>query len=117
MKIRKGDMVQVLVGDDKSDTPHKVIEVVDDGKRVRIEGVNRAYKHVKKGHKRSPTGGRLSIEMPVAVSNVALYCQKCGKGVRVGFRYAADGSKVRVCKKCNSDLGQVSPARKAYAKK
>ena len=112
MKIRRGDMVQVITGDDAGKDPKRVVQVLDDGKKVLIEGVNRVYKHVKKGHPRSPQGGRLSREMPIDISNVLLYCNSCGRGVRVGFKIREDGSKIRHCKKCSGDLGLVSPAKK-----
>jgi large subunit ribosomal protein L24 len=117
MKIKSGDMVQVLVGRDASKTPRKVLEVVDEGKKVIVEGVNRVYKHVKRGHPKSPQGGRLSREMAIDISNVALYCAHCGRGVRVGYKYTADGSKVRHCRKCQAELGQVSPPKARYATK
>ena len=116
MKIKKGDLVQVISGDDAGKEPRKVLQIVDDGKKLVVEGVNRAYKHVKRGHPRSPQGGRLSREMPIDISNVLLYCNSCGRGVRVGFKYEVDGSKVRHCKKCQKVLGNVSPANPRYAK-
>lgn len=117
MKIRRGDMVQVLVGDQAGKEPRKVLEIVQDGEKLVVEGVNRVFKHVKKGHPKSPQGGRLSKEMPISMSNVQLFCRACNRGVRVGFKYAEDGSKSRVCKKCGADLGRVSPPRPRYAKK
>jgi len=65
MKIRRGDTVLVIAGDDASTTARKVLSVVAGGKKVLVEGVNRVYKHVKRGHPRSPQGGRLSKEMPI----------------------------------------------------
>jgi large subunit ribosomal protein L24 len=115
VKIKRGDMVQVLIGDDAGKTPRKVLEIVDGGKKVVVEGVNRVYKHVRRGHPKSPQGGRLSREMPIDISNVLLYCNACGRGVRVGFKYKADGSKIRHCRKCQADLGTVSPPRPRYA--
>lgn len=115
MKIKRGDMVQVIAGDDAGDAPRKVLQVIDGGKKVLIEGVNRVYKHVKRGHPKSPQGGRLSLEMPIDISNVLLYCNACGRGVRVGFRYRPDGTKVRHCRKCQAELGVVSPAKPRYA--
>jgi large subunit ribosomal protein L24 len=117
MKIKSGDMVQVLIGDDAGKTPRKVLEIVDGGLKVIVEGVNRVYKHVRRGHPKSPQGGRLSREMPVDISNVALYCSVCHRGVRVGFKYKPDGSKIRHCKKCQADLGTISPPRPRYAEK
>ena len=117
MKINRGDMVQVLVGDDAGKAPRKVLSVVAGGLKVVVEGVNRVYKHVRRGHPKSPQGGRLSREMPIDISNVLLYCSACGRGVRVGFKYKPDGSKCRHCKKCQADLGTVSPARARYAER
>lgn len=116
MKIKRGDMVQVIHGDDKDVTPRKVLGIVQDGKKVLVEGVNRVYKHVKRGHPKSPQGGRLSREMPIDISNVLLYCTTCGTGRRVGFKYREDGSKYRHCRKCQADLGTVSPPKPRYSK-
>jgi len=119
MKIRKGDMVAVIAGDQADNTPRKVLEVLDRGRKVIVEGVNRVYKHVRRGHPKSPQGGRLSREMPIDISNVQLYCMACGRGVRVGYRYRDDGSKYRYCKRkgCQADLGSISPPRARYAKR
>lgn len=115
MKIKRGDMVQVVVGDDAGGQPRKVLQVLDEGRKVVVEGVNRVYKHVRRGHPKSPQGGRLSREMPIDISNVLLYCNSCNRGVRVGYEYQADGSKRRRCKKCRGDLGAVSPPKARYA--
>jgi len=117
MKIKRGDMVQVMAGDDAGDSARKVLQVVDGGKKVVVEGVNRVYKHVKRGHPKSPQGGRLSREMPIDISNVLLYCTACGRGVRVGFKYKPDGAKIRHCRKCQADLGTVSPPKARYAER
>lgn len=123
MKIRRGDLVEVTNGAgarksaDKPVTPRKVLHIVDDGKKVVVEGINRVYKHVKRGHPKSPQGGRLSLEMPIDISNVLLYCDSCSRGVRVGYRFKDDGAKVRFCKKCKKELSTVSAANPKYAKK
>ncbi len=123
MKIKRGDIVEVIRGaesrksQDKPVVPRKVLHVVDDGKKVVVEGVNRVYKHIKRGHPKSPQGGRLSIEMPIDISNVALYCDSCGRGVRVGYKFREDGTKVRVCRKCKKEIDVISPSNPKYAKK
>jgi large subunit ribosomal protein L24 len=111
MRIKRNDLVQVISGDNKGKSPRKVLQIVDGGRQVVVEGVNRVYKHVRRGHPKSPQGGRLSREMPIDMSKVLLYCNACGRGVRVGFRFRPDGSKYRACRKCQADLGTVSPAR------
>ena len=117
MKIKRNDSVVVITGDDAGKTPHRVLQVLDDGKRIVVEGVNRVYKHVKRGHPKSPQGGRLQLEMSIAVSNVKLFCSSCGKGVRVGYRFANDGSKERFCKSCQAMIDKVSPPPPAKLKK
>jgi large subunit ribosomal protein L24 len=117
MKIKRGDMVEVITGDDAvkrengKGTARKVLQIVAGGKKVLIEGVNRVYKHVKRGHPKSPQGGRLSREMPIDISNVQLYCNSCGRGVRVGYKLTAEGAKIRVCRRCDADLGTVTPPK------
>jgi large subunit ribosomal protein L24 len=108
MNIRKDDTVQVLTGDDKGRTGRVLRVLVDKGKVV-VEGINRVYKHMKPS-RRNPQGGRLSKEMPVDVSNVALFCPNCRRGVRVARRINDDGSKERVCKKCDRSLGIIRKA-------
>ena len=116
MKIKSGDRVQVTNGANAGAAPRKVLQIVQGGNKVVVEGVNRVYKHVRRGHPKSPQGGRLSREMPIDISNVLLYCDACGRGVRVGMKYTADGSKVRFCRRCSAELGNVSPANPKYAK-
>ncbi len=43
-------------------------------------------------------------EAPIQVSNLMLYCSECGQGVRVRKKILGDGSKIRVCSKCEADL-------------
>lgn len=117
MRIRKGDNVVIIAGDDASDVPHRVIEVVDGGKKLVVEGINRVHKHVKRGHPKSPQGGRLQLDMPIDASNAMLYCSSCNSKTRVGYRYGDDGSKQRFCRKCKATVGEpMSPPRTKYAK-
>jgi ribosomal protein L24 len=62
MRILKGDMVVVSAGDDRAKQPRRVLRLVEGGARIVVEGVNRVYRHVRKGHPKSPQGGRLSVE-------------------------------------------------------
>jgi large subunit ribosomal protein L24 len=123
MRIRKGDMVKIITGkvaaaEKPKDQPaRRVLQVLDGGEKVVIEGVNMVFKHVKRGHPKSPQGGRLRLEMPIHSSNVMFVCPSCSATAKLGMRYLADGSKERFCKKCDKSAGQISPARKAHAKK
>lgn len=109
MFIKSNDTVEVIAGNGKG-TRGKVLAIDREGGRITVEGINRAYKHVRRSQK-NPQGGRLNKEMPIAISNVLLLCNKCGKGVRVGARFLQDGSKERFCKKCSTALGQIAPAK------
>jgi large subunit ribosomal protein L24 len=115
MHVRKDDIVQVLTGDDRGSTG-RVLRTLPTENKVVVEGINRVYKHLKP-NRRNAQGGRLSKEMPVAASNVLLYCSTCRRGVRIGARYADDGHKERFCRKCKNSLGALSKPRKAHAKK
>jgi large subunit ribosomal protein L24 len=116
MHVKKDDMVEVIAGDDaEAGRARRILRVLPDADKVVVEGVNRVYKHVKP-NRRNNQGGRLSREMPIAVSNVLLFCGTCRRGTRTGHRYAGDGHKERFCKKCGAGLGALSKARKAYAK-
>ena len=117
MKIKKGDSVVVIAGDEKGPAVRKVISVVDGGQKLVVEGVNRAFKHVRRGHPKSPQGGRLQIELAIDASNVKLYCPSCNSPTRVGFRFTDDGAKERFCKKCSASLGIIGRAKASYAKK
>lgn len=117
MKIKKGDSVIVTKGNDKGETPRRVLSVTKDGQKVVVQGVNVALKHVKRGHPKSPQGGRLEVEMPISAANILYYCESCGSGSRLGYRYNEDGSKDRYCRKCSTSVGSVSPAKAKYATK
>src|SRR4029077_4732423 len=112
------DIVEVITGDDagtnKARTTGRVLKVLPEANKVLVEGINRVYRHMKPS-RRNAQGGRLSKEMPVAISNVLLYCATCRRGVRIGRRYTADGRKERYCKKCGTGLGLLSKARAPYA--
>lgn len=115
MQIKLDDTVQVITGDDRG-VRGKVLSVDRQAGKLVVEGVNLVYKHVRRSQ-RNPQGGRLSKEMPVCTSNVLIVCEKCNQPTRLGVRYANDGAKHRYCKKCGADLGQVAPAKAAYANK
>ena len=121
MRIRKGDLVKIISGRVAAETPVKeqpprrVVQVLDDGQKVIVEGVNLVYKHVKRGHPKSPQGGRLRLEMPIHSSNAMYFFPSCNAEAKLGMRYLADGAKERYCKKCQTSAGQISPARAAHA--
>lgn len=103
MHVRKGDMVEVVGGEDRGRRA-TVMQVIPKKNQVIVEGVNEVYKHLRRD-RRNPQGGRLQREAPVDASNVMLVCTKCDQKTRVGYREAANGKKVRVCRKCDAELG------------
>ncbi|NGN63819.1 50S ribosomal protein L24 [Streptomyces sp. A7024] len=107
MKIKKGDLVQVITGKDRG-KQGKVIQAYPSDERVLVEGVNRVKKHTKAGQtaRGSKTGGIITTEAPIHVSNVQLVVEKDGNKVvtRVGYRFDDEGNKVRVAKRTGEDI-------------
>ena len=100
-KIRKGDEVVVITGKDKGKRGTVLSRV--DVDYVLVEGVNRAKKHVKPNPVKGVAGGIVDKDMPIQISNVALFNPATKKADRVGFKALDDGRKVRVFKS-NGDL-------------
>jgi large subunit ribosomal protein L24 len=93
-KIKKGDEVIVITGKDKGKRGTVLSRV--DAEHVVVEGVNRAKKHVKPNPVKGVVGGIVDKDMPINISNVALYNPATSKADRVGFKTLEDGKKVRV---------------------
>jgi large subunit ribosomal protein L24 len=115
MHIRKDDTVEVLAGDDKG-SRGRVLRVLRDENKVVVEGVNRVYRHLKPS-RRNPQGGRLSKEMPVHASNVALIDPQTNRPTRVGVKYLDDGSKVLIAKRSGATIRTLAKADPKYAKR
>jgi large subunit ribosomal protein L24 len=101
MKIKKGDRVKVLSGKDRG-KEGEVMRVLRSEGKVIIDGVNRTKKHQRQT-RATMQGGIIDKDMPVPASSVAVVCGNCG-ATRVGFRFDDAKGKVRVCRKCGSDL-------------
>ncbi len=95
-KMRKGDAVIVISGKDKGKRGTVTSRV--DATRVLVEGVNRVKKHVKPNPNKGQQGGIVEQEMPIQISNVALFNPGTQKADRVGIKTLEDGRKVRVFK-------------------
>ena len=100
--IKKNDEVIVIAGNEVG-KKGKVLSVDHENGRVIVEGVNMATKH-KKPRRQGETGGIIQQEAALNMSNVMHVCKKCGKPTRIGYTVLKDGSKVRVCKKCNENF-------------
>jgi len=101
MNIKKNDTVIVLSGKDKG-VKGKVLEAMPAENKLLVEKVNVATCHTKP-RKQGETGGIVKRETPIRACKVALFCDKCGKGVRVGFKIE-DGKKTRICRKCGAEI-------------
>lgn len=101
MKIKKGDLVKVMVGKDKGKTG-KVERVYQKQNKILIPGINLYKKHIKKNEK-LPQGGVIELPRPIDVSKVMLICPHCQKPTRVGYQLSGK-NKQRVCRKCDSKI-------------
>ncbi len=101
-KIKKNDIVQIVKGKDKG-KQGKVISLSNGGARAIVEGLNLAKKH-KRQSRQDQKGGIISIEMPVAVANLMIFCKHCSKPSRIGATVLKDGTKTRFCKACKEAL-------------
>ena len=95
-KIRKGDEIVINTGKDKGKRG-TVLRVLETG-QVLVEGANKVKKHAKPNPMKGINGGIMDKEMPIDISNVALFNRATQKGERVGFKLLEDGRKVRVFK-------------------
>jgi len=108
MKIKKGDMVQVLTGKDRG-KKGEVMRAIPKTDKVIVDGVNQVKKH-QRATRATMQGGIIDKDMPLPVANVAIVCPSCGP-TRIGFRFeeTAEGKqeragKRRICRKCGGDL-------------
>lgn len=107
-KIKKGDVVMVIAGEDKGHTG-EVLGVYPKEQKVLVQGANRVYRHLRPS-RQNPQGGRIQKEMPIHISNVLPTDPQTGRPTRVGFRVGEDGTKERVAKASGQSLGTVSRA-------
>jgi large subunit ribosomal protein L24 len=104
MKLHRGDEVVVLAGKDIGKRGTITSVLLD---RDKVIVTSTALVNVVKRHQKprgaTMQGGIIDKEMPIHVSNVALWCNKCG-ATRIGYRFDDDGKKIRVCRRCGSDV-------------
>lgn len=100
MKIKKGDTVKIISGNDKG-KQGKVLRVFSSENKILIEGINLKKKHVRP-KQQGKKGELVKIALPLEVSRVMLVCNKCGKPARVGYKFE-NGRKCRICKRCGTE--------------
>ena len=98
-KIKRGDIVQVIQGADKG-KKGKVITIFTKKGRALVEGIKLVKKH-KRRSQQDQQGGVVSIESPIVLSKLAPFCKTCNRPARVKFSLLKDGTKTKVCRKCN----------------
>ncbi len=98
MKIKKGDIVQIIIGKDKGKTG-RVVKVFSKKNKIIVEGLNLVWKHIRP-RREGEKGQRIQISAPLYISKVMLICSRCGRPIRVGYKILAEGKKVRWCRKC-----------------
>ncbi len=101
MKIKTGDTVIVISGDDKGKTG-KVLKALPKENAVVVEGVNVKKKHVKPSQA-NPKGQVKDITAPIRVCKVAFYDEKSKKGTKIGYKMSGD-KKIRVAKKSGEEI-------------
>lgn len=99
-KIRKGDEVVVIAGKDKGKRG-LVVKVIEERDRVIVENVNMVKRHTKGNPMQGTAGGIVEKEMPLHISNIAVWNPVSNKGDRIGFKNLEDGRKVRVFRSTN----------------
>ncbi|MHC4244984.1 MAG: 50S ribosomal protein L24 [Planctomycetota bacterium] len=107
--IKKGDIVEIIAGDQKGATG-RVLRVILDKNRVVVQGHNIAKKHVRPSRK-NPQGGRINVEQPIHISNVLPVNPKSSRGTRVRFQVSADGGKKRLAADGN-EIGIIRKTKK-----
>jgi large subunit ribosomal protein L24 len=108
MRIAKNDTVMVIAGDYRyRGRTGKVLKVFPETRRIIVEKVRFVKRHTRAMLQQGQQGGILEKEAPIHVSNVMLVCPKCGKPTRLGTTKLADGTRERICKKCNEMVPRV----------
>jgi large subunit ribosomal protein L24 len=102
LKIRKGDLVQVIAGDSKG-SQGKIVEVIIAKNRAIVEGANLVSKHTKP-NAANPNGGIIKMEAAIHISNLMLVDPKSGKPTRVGRKRNEAGKLVRIAKTTGEEI-------------
>jgi large subunit ribosomal protein L24 len=103
ISLRKGDNVRVMSGSDAGKSG-RVLSINPRKNTVIVEHANIIKRHTRPNPAKNIKGGIVEREAPINVSNVMVVCSSCGKHARIGHNVLADGTKVRVCKRCNTTL-------------
>jgi large subunit ribosomal protein L24 len=101
MKLKKGDLVKIVLGKDKGKTG-KIEKVLPKIKKVLVTGVNQYKRHLK-AKAQGQSSEIVTVTKPLSDQNVAFICPHCKKQTRIGFRIEKN-DKIRVCRKCDKKI-------------
>src|SRR3954462_1156138 len=101
--LRKNDTIEVPNGKDAGKRG-KILKVLPKKARVIVQGVGFHKKHTRPNPQRNIKGGIAEREAPIHASNVMIVCGECGKRTRIGHKLMADGTKARICRRCQGVL-------------
>lgn len=101
--LKKNDVVMVIKGKDRGKTG-KILKVIPEKRKAVVERVNFVKEFMRPDRSRNIQGGIMEREAPMNISNLMIYCSDCGQGVRIKKMIQDDGSKIRVCSKCEMNL-------------
>ncbi len=103
MALKKGDIVVVNKGKDKGKSG-KILMIFPEKNRVIVEKVNFVKEFIRPDRSKNIQGGIMEKEAPLSVANLMIFCSDCGQGVRMRKKVLEDGSRIRVCQKCDMSL-------------
>ncbi|MEK7552532.1 MAG: 50S ribosomal protein L24 [Patescibacteria group bacterium] len=101
MKLKKGENVVVIAGKDRGQTG-KIAQVFPQRSQVVVEGIN-LRKRRERPKKAGEKGQIVSVAFPLDSSKVMIKCDRCGRGVRVGYR-VTEAKKIKICRRCQQPI-------------
>jgi len=101
MKLKKGDLVKIVLGKDKGKTG-KIEKILPKIEKVLVTGINQYKRHMK-ARAQGQSSEIVTITKPLPCTNVALICPHCKAQTRIGFRVEKN-DKIRVCRKCDKKI-------------
>jgi len=103
LSIRKNDIVIVTQGKDRGKTGKVLVMYPDKGRAV-VERINFVKEFIRPDRSKNKQGGIMEKEAAIPISRLMIYCEECGQGVRIRTKRHDDGSRTRICPKCDNSL-------------
>lgn len=102
MKIKKGDLVKIICGQNHG-KQGRVERVLVKKQQLIVEGLNLRVKNVR-ARRQGEKGQVVQYAAPLALSNVQVICPKCTRSTRIGYKSSTAKNKVRICRKCQAEI-------------